>query len=133
VVDALQIALDLPSLGVTAEALVLVRSDNVVTRILADPLLDDSPVFIPADAPEEHGDERILYVLVVPEVRMESPDAESVGKYENLRDICSNIGHPMIDMLRTDGDSVQSMSIALDPRSPWFENGPPSAAGAGGR
>lgn len=127
-VDALQIALDLPSFGVEAEALVLVRGDNVVTRILADPLLGDSRVLIPADAPDEHGDERILYVLVVPEVRMEAPDAEIVEQYENLRDICSNIGHPMIDMLRTDGERVQSMSIALDPDSPWRREGPPTAA-----
>lgn len=127
-VDAVQLALELPGLGIVDEALVMVRHDGMVTRIIADPLHDDARLWRPAERHAERGDERILHVVVVPKVRMEPPDATAVVSFERLRRVCARLGHPMIDLIRTDGEAAQSMTIALDPDGPWPGEAPGVAA-----
>jgi hypothetical protein len=128
VLDALQLALELPAAGVVDEALVLVRHDGIVTRMIADPLRDTAREWRPAERDAERGDERILDIVVVPEVRFEAPAPETVRGFERLREICARLGHPMIDVIRTDGASAQSLSIALHPEEPWPGAVPPAVA-----
>src|SRR5690606_6281607 len=49
VLDALRLALVLPGAGVAHEALVLVRHDGIVTRIIADPLHGAARMWRPAE------------------------------------------------------------------------------------
>ncbi len=126
--DAVQLALELPRLGIVDEALVLVRRDGLVARIIADPLHADARIWRPAERFVERGDERILHIVVVPELRPEPPDERDVISFECLRRVCKRLGHPMIDLIRTDGEAAQSMTIALDPDGPWPAGEPDVAA-----
>ena len=75
-----------------------------------------------ATAPHvERGDERILHVVVRPKVEMAPPSDDTVERYEKIKQACANIGRPLIDMMLTDGEAVQSLSLALDPESPWLD------------
>jgi hypothetical protein len=116
--DALQLALELPAAGVVDEALVMIRHDGIVTRMVADPL-GDARLWRPPGRYPERGDERVLHVMVVPEVRIEPPDAETINGFERLRAIWARLGHLMIDLIRTDGASAQSLSVALHPEAAW--------------
>lgn len=131
VVDAYQFVFGLPELdGEFAEALVIVRHDHRVTRIIFDPLIEGrSRVLVPRGRrPLERGDERILHIVTVPELHPEAPSDDLVAKYETIRKACANTGHPLIDLFLTDGEAAQSMSLALDPNSPWLQDNPPSVA-----
>jgi hypothetical protein len=131
VVDAYQFVFALPELGGEfAEALAIVRHDHRVTRVIFDPLIEGSSrLLVPRGRrPHERGDERILHVVTVPELRPEAPADDVVASYEAIRKACANLGHPLIDLFLTDGEAAQSMSLALDPNSPWLHDDPPSVA-----
>jgi hypothetical protein len=131
VVDAYQFVFALPELdGDFAEALAIIRHDHRVTRIIFDPLIEGKHrVLVPRGRPVlERGDERVLHVVTVPELRPETPPDDLVANYEAIRKACANLGHPLIDLFLTDGEAAQSMSLALDPNSPWLHDDPPSVA-----
>ena len=130
VIDAYQFVFGLPELEQFEEALVIVRHDHRVVRIIFDPLIEDRcRVLVPRGRRAlERGDERILHIVTVPELRPEPPPDDMVAKYETIRDACTDAGHPLIDLFLTDGEAAQSMSLALDPNSPWLHDDPPSAA-----
>ena len=55
---------------------------------------------------------------------MAPPTDETVESYERVRQARENIGRPLIDMMLTDGDAVQSLSLALDPEFPGSRTDP---------
>jgi hypothetical protein len=96
--------------------------------MVIDPLIPESArLWWPRRRLVERGDERILHVVVRPKVEMAPPTDETVESYEQVKKACENIGRPLIDMMLTDGDAVQSLSLALDPESPWLGDRPDTA------
>jgi len=124
--DAAQLALEMPAaVGGCEEILVIVADDGRVVRMVIDPLIPESArLWWPRRRLVEHGNERILHVVVRPKVEMAPPSDETVESYEKVKQACENIGRPLIDMMLTDGDAVQSLSLALDPESPWLDERP---------
>ena len=126
--DAALLALEMPAaVGGCEEILVIVAPDGRVVRMVIDPLIPESArLWWPRRRLVERGDERILHVVVRPKVEMAPPTDETVESYEQVKQACENIGRPLIDMMLTDGDAVQSLSLALDPESPWLGDRPES-------
>ena len=127
--DAAWLALEMPdAVGGCEEILVIVADDGRVVRMVIDPMIPESArLWSPRRRLVEHGNERILHVVVRPKVEMAPPSDETVESYEKIKQACENIGRPLIDMMLTDGDAVQSLSLALDPESPWLVDDRPEA------
>ena len=124
-VDAAWLALEMPAaVGGCEEILAIVAADDRVVRMVIDPMIPESArSWTPRRRIIERGDERILHVVVTPKVEMAPPTEDTVERYELVKKACANIGRPLIDMMLTDGEAVQSLSLALDPESPWLEAG----------
>jgi hypothetical protein len=124
--EAAQFALEMPAaVGGCEELLAIVAADDRVVRMVVDPMIPGSArVWFPRRAVAERGDERILHVVVRPKVEKAAPSEDTVQCYERIKQACENIGHPLLDMMLTDGDTVQSLSLALEPDSPWLGDHP---------
>jgi len=124
--EAAQLALDLPDvIGGCEEIFAIVADDDRVVRMVIDPLIPGSTrAWTPRRRVVERGDERILHVVVRPKVEMAPPSDDTVRSYEQIKRACANLGRPLLDMMLTDGDTVQSLSLALDPESPWLDDQP---------
>lgn len=123
-VEAAQLALEMPdALGGCEEILAIVAVDGRVVRMVIDPMIPGSArAWRPRRSVAEHGDERILHVVVRPKVEMAPPADDTVQAFERVKRACESIGRPLLDIMLTDGDSVQSLSLALDPDSPWLDD-----------
>ena len=55
---------------------------------------------------------------------MAPPPDETVQRYERVKRAFENLGRPLLDLMLTDGEAVQSLSLALDPESHWLDDRP---------
>lgn len=125
-VEAALLAVEMPAaVGGCEEILAVVGADDRVVRMVIDPMIPGSArAWLPRRRVVEQGDERTLHVVVRPRVEMAPPTDDTVQRYEQVQQACENSGRPLLDMMLTDGDPVQSLSLALDPESPWLDDRP---------
>lgn len=120
--EAAQFALEMPAaVDGCEEILAIVTADHRVARMVIDPLIPGSArTWRPRRPIAERGDERVLHVVVRPKVEMAPPTDDTVRCFERIKRACQNLGRPLLDLMLTDGTRVQSLSLALDPESPWL-------------
>ena len=124
--EAALLALEMPAaVGGCEEILAIVSADHRVVRMLIDPMIPGlARVWTPRRHVAERGDERVLHVVVTPKVEMAPPTDDTVRRYEKIKRACEHLGRPLLDMMLTDGETTQSLSLALDPESPWLHDRP---------
>jgi hypothetical protein len=125
--DAVLLAMEVPSLPVRHEVLVLLDEQRRVTALLLDPP-PELGVFIGHCAPPgvEAPFCQTMSIVVQPHVRTGPPSADDRCGYLALRRLHMAQGLLLLDVLFTDGDTVRSLAIGCDPDPIWFDEFIPS-------
>ncbi len=124
IADAAMFAFDLPeAVGASDEVIVIVDDAGRIQRIVIDPLVPGAGrMMIPRRRARPRGSESVLHVVIRPLVLEEEPCSDDVIAFGRLKAAHEHAGRRMLDLMLTDGERVQSLSLALDPDSPWLHH-----------
>lgn len=123
-VEAAALAMYMPEVvGGCNELFAFVAANGRVLRMVVDPGGPGSMrIWTPRVRTVECGDERVLYVAVRPKVEIAPPDEDAVTMFEDAKRVLARLGRTLLDVMLTDGNNVQSLSLALDPNSHWLDD-----------
>ena len=108
------------ALGANDEAIAIIDARGRVVRIMVDVLvLDAACMWRPRRPVAERGDESILHVIVRPHVARAAPCDEDVESYHKLKAAYETLGRTMLDLMLSDGETVQSLAMAVEPDTAW--------------
>lgn len=120
--DAASLAFDLLELPVEREMLVLLDERRTITAVVVDP---PPPVGVFIGRCEIPGLEvpfcQTLSLVLVDRVVEGPPTEDDRRGYLSLRRLHVLQGLQLLDIIRVDGERVQSLAIACDPDPIWFE------------